>query len=229
MEKYNLLNENIDLSIFAETKLALFPQGYLYNFKNRLNQDTDFFKIVKSLFCSFIDCYSQIEKAINDSFTIDEQNIFLDEYLKKYGLPNVIFSNLQNNIDKVFAINMMRSVNYISSKKDFEDFFSLLGLDVKLYQINEVFDGLDGFDYSFPITFDNSSGISGKNKLTYWVYVEENNSNLTNINNIGDAFNIEFGNSENNIVIVKKILDYIKPEVIKFIFIDKETKEIYGL
>jgi len=84
-----------------------------------------------------------------------------------------------------------------------------------------------GFDYELPFSFSNS--ISKKDKLTFFVYVEENNQISESFNNLGDAFPLEFVDISNNTTKVKKILDYIKPWYIKFIYIDFETKNLYNL
>ena len=137
-------------------------------------------------------------------------------------------TDINTNEDAVFAISMMKASQHLFSKEDFENFLLLLGYSVTFYKINnEILDN-SGFNYGFPISF--SYGVNSKDKYTYWVYVEEGQTaDSSTFNNLGDAFDIDFVESENNLGKVKIILDYLKPDYLIFQYITTYTKNLYGL
>ena len=218
MKKIELLTENRNLDDFILSRITTLPEGMLYNFR----ENSNLFKVAKGLFNHFRENYLLLEEVINSIYKIDVNNYYLEEYKRLRGLPNIIFPDLKSKEESVFAINMMSLANELFSRKDFEDFLFLLGYNVKIYKMPPI-----GFDYELPFSFSNS--ISKKDKLTFFVYVEENNQISESFNNLGDAFPLEFVDISNNTTKVKKILDYIKPWYIKFIYIDFETKNLYNL
>jgi hypothetical protein len=218
MKKIELLPANETLDEFILSRINTFPEGMLYNFR----ENSNLFKLAKALFSHFRVNYLLLEEIINSINKIDVNNYYLEEYKQMKGLPNVIFPDLKTKEDSVFAINMMSLANELFSRKDFEDFLFLLGYNVKIYKMPPI-----GFDYEFPFTFSNS--ISKKDKLTFFVYVEEIDQAIESFNNLGDAFPIEFVNISDRTAKVKIILDYIKPCYITFIYINLQTKNLYNL
>ena len=222
MKNIELLKTNRDLEDYTLSRAGTLPNGLLYN----LHPESNLFKVLKTLFTGYRDVYLTLEKVLNQLYTLNEDNYYLDELLRKYGLPNILFPNINSNKEKVFAIQTMKLVPFLLTKKDFEDFLLLLGYKIIIYPSTAI-KKHKTFNYRFPVTFSNS--ITKKDKLTFLVYVEENNKSSQEFNNIGDAFNIGFVNIENNLEKVKKILEYIKPCYIKFIYINSTIKNFYNL
>jgi hypothetical protein len=222
MKNIELLTTNRSLEDYVLSRATTLPSGLIYN----LHPESNLFKVLKTLFSGHRDIYLILEKVLNGLYTITEDNYYLDELLQKYGLPNILFPTVNSNKEKVFAINTMKLIPFLLTKKDFEDFLLLLGYKIKIYPSTAI-KKHKTFNYRFPVTFSNS--ITKKDKLTFLVYVEENNKSSQEFNNIGDAFNIGFVNIENNLEKVKKILEYIKPCYIKFIYIDATIKNFYNL
>lgn len=203
----------------AKMCLNSLPKGYLYN--------ESLLPFIKG----FVENYSQflidLNSAINDLLSVDADNMFLDQYKKQYGLPNPIFPAINTNEEAALAINAMKLSKNLLSKEDFENFMLLLGYDVKFYHLNNSLAELSSFDYGFPAVFAES--ISSKDKLTYLIYINLNNNISGDFYNIGDAFDLDFVDSADNIENVKNILDFIKPDYIIFEYITLETKNLYGL
>jgi hypothetical protein len=105
----------------------------------------------------------------------------------------------------------------------------LLGTTVRFYSVNNSILENSSFNYSFPITF--TSGISSKDKLTYLVWIDDSNDVgvETEFNGIGDAFDLDFVNSQNNFQKTKIILDFLKPDYLIFEYITTYTKNLFGL
>ena len=222
MKKIELLKENKEINDFTLSRASLLPEGLIYD----LPENSNLFKVYKSLLSGHRDFYFVLEKVLNNLFEINADNYFLDEFLQKYNLPNVIFPEIKSKEQAIFAIQAMKLVPYLLSKEDFENFLSILGFQVKIYNSSVLREFLS-FNYRFPISFSNS--ITSKDKTTFIVYVEQGDQNYQEFNNIGNAFPIQFVNIQNNLSKVKKILEFIKPLYIKFIFIDKTTKNLYNL
>lgn len=222
MKKIELLKENKEINSFALSRASLLPEGLIYD----LPEDSNLFKVYKSLLSSHRDFYLVLEKVLNDLFEINANNYFLDELLQKYGLPNVIFPEIKSKEEAVFAIQTMKLVPYLLSKEDFENFLSILGFEIKIYNFS-VLKKFLSFNYNFPISFSNS--IASKDKTTLIVYVKDGEEDYGDFNNIGDAFPIQFANIQDNLSKVKKILEFIKPLYVKFIFINQATKNLYNI
>ena len=217
----NLIKSKEDIDTFADLFINSLPDGFLYNGDNTRNLCKGFLEVYQ-------DFYKTIQQAVNDIFDITETNLYLEEYKVMYGLPNVLFPTINTNEEAVFAISMMKLSQQLLSKEDFESFMLLLGYNVTFYKLNNSTLDNSGFDYGFPISF--SYGVSGKDKYTYWIYVQEGESaDPTTFNNLGDAFDLDFVESENNRLKVKKILDYLKPDYLIFQYISLYTKNLYGL
>lgn len=217
----NLIKDKEDIDKFADIFIAGLPDGFLYKGNNLRN-------FCKGFLETYQDFYRTLKKSVSDLLIVDETNLFLDEYKTMYGLPNVLFPEINTNEEAAFAISMMKEAQQLISKDDFENFMALLGYNVKFYSYNNNLLENSTFDYSFPISF--TEGTTGKDKYTYLIWVEEGESNdpLT-FNNLGDAFDLDFVESENNLQKVKNILDYLKPDYLIFQYITTYTKELYGL
>lgn len=223
MPNIDLLKDNRDIEGITSFFVSCLPQGYLYE----SDSIRDF---VKGFVGVYRDSMLKLEKSINDLFFLKEDGFFLKEYLVMYGLPNTIFPDITTNQEAVFSISMMKLSQTLISQEDFENFMALLGIKVKFYNLNVETIDHQTFNYAFPITFSNS--ISFKDKLTYWIYVEEDdtsNQGNDNYNNLGDAFEVDFISSSNNLQKANKILDYLKPDYLIFKYITLYTKNLYGL
>jgi len=180
---------------------------------------------------SFCESYSvflkDLNKGINDLFDITSENIFLEEFKAEYGLPNVLFPEINTNEEAALAITAMKVSKNLVSVEDFKNFMLLLGYDVEFYQVNNSILELSSFSYSFPVVF--TPAISKKDKLTYLVYINTQNNTETDFYNLGDAFAIDFVPAADNVENIKNILDFIKPDYILFEYITTETKNLYGL
>lgn len=215
----NIIPETID--DLTDLFMTALPKGQLYG------GDETFRSFVKGLLTPFKTYLDKTQSAIRDQFTIDEENEYLDENLVMYGLPNVIFPSFSSNAEKAFAISMMKAARNLKSKADFENFMLALGIEVKFYQLNvELKDHL-GFGYGFPAAF--SPATTTKNKLTYLIWVNESQETVDNIQNLGNAFPIQFTQVPNNLLEVKKILDYLKPGYLIFQYINTNIKNLYNL
>lgn len=219
MPNIDLLKENRDINNLTSLFIRSLPEGYLYN--DSLSD------LAKGFVEAYQDFLLTFEKSINDLFYIDETNIFLDEYKVMYGLPNPLFPDIQTKEQAVLAISMMKLSQTLISKEDYENFMLLLGFNVKFYKINANILENATFPYNFPITF--SPSTTRKDKLTYWIYVEDSGDNIDPFYNLGDAFPVEFVQSQNNLQQVKKILDFLKPDYLIFKYITLYTKNLYGL
>ncbi len=208
--------ETKDINEFALSYIKGFPDGFLYS-----DSLLDF---VKGFLVTYQDFYTQYQKAINDLFDMDASNLFLDEFKTMYGLPNALFPEINTDEDAAFAITMMKLSRSLISVEDYTNFLALLGYSVIFYPFNPSMITHTTFPYTFPIYFSGSLG--GKDKLTYWVYVEEASGGAYNI---GTMFPITFLSSSSNELKVKNILDFIRPDYLKFVYITLETKNLYGL
>jgi hypothetical protein len=213
----DILGKLDDIDEFANLFIRSLPDGYLYNENLK--------PFVKGFLTSYQDYLRVLNTSINDIFDITADNYFLEEFKREYGLPNALFPVINTNEEAALAVTMMKKSKYLNSKEDFENFLLLLGYNVEFFLMNDYAKTHLGFNYSFPVAFSNS--ITGKDKLTYWVYVED--SATISFRNIGFAFPIQFSNSGNNTNKVKKILDFIKPDYLIFRYINSTTKTLYGL
>ena len=222
MPNIDLLKDSRDIEGITDSIISALPKGFLYE----SDELRDFFKGFMGV---YQDVMLTIEKSANDLFYLDEDSLYLEEFLVMYGLPNVLFPDIQTKAEAVFAISMMKLSSTLLSKEDYENFLALLGFNVTFYSVNGSVLENQTFNYNFPIAFSNS--ISYKDKLTYWVYVEEDDSSGigTDFNNIGDAFDLDFVSSQNKLQEVEKILDFLKPDYLIFQYISLYTKNIYGL
>jgi len=222
MVKIDLLKETRDLDGLTELCLNSMPEGYLY-------QGEEFKKFLRGFLTGYKELYEKIEKDTNSLFVIDENNTLLSKYLVEYGLPNVLFSDITTTEQAVFAINTMKLASTLVSEQDFINFLALFGINATFYNLNstELLNHVS-FDLAFPISFSNS--ISAKDKLTYWIYVEEPDDDPNvEYNGIGDAFDIDFISATSKLQQTKKIMDFIKPDYLKFQYITLYTKQLYGL
>jgi len=222
MVKIDLLKETRDLDGLTELCLNSMPEGYLY-------QGEEFKKFLRGFLTGYKELYEKIEKDTNSLFVIDENNTLLSKYLVEYGLPNALFSDITTTEQAVFAINTMKLASTLVSEQDFINFLALFGINATFYNLNstELLNHVS-FDLAFPISFSNS--ISAKDKLTYWIYVEEPDDDPNvEYNGIGDAFDIDFISATSKLQQTKKIMDFIKPDYLKFQYITLYTKQLYGL
>jgi hypothetical protein len=218
----DLLKETRDLDCLTELCLNSMPEGYLY-------QGEEFKKFLRGFLTGYKELYEKIEKDTNSLFVIDENNTLLSKYLVEYGLPNVLFSDITTTEQAVFAINTMKLASTLVSEQDFINFLALFGINATFYNLNstELLNHVS-FDLAFPISFSNS--ISAKDKLTYWIYVEEPDDDPNvEYNGIGDAFDIDFISATSKLQQTKTIMDFIKPDYLKFQYITLYTKQLYGL
>lgn len=210
--------ENLkDIDSATSLFISSLPKGYLYNQSLK--------PFIKGFLYEICECAKVIDKALNDKLDLTKDSYFLDEELTKYSLPNEIFTDLNTSDKKIFAISMVKLSYTLNSKEDYENFMALFGYEVKLYHNNVTIDN-SGFDYSFPVFFTESLGK--KDKLTWLCYIADEDGQI-DYNGIGDAFNIDFTTSPNDISFPKKVLDYIKPYDIIIEYISLDTKNALGL
>jgi len=201
----------------AELMLSAFPNGYLYRNNAGLK------KIINGFAKSYYEVVKDIQKVFDDLFNINANNQFLDNYLSEYGLPNVIFPDIQNSEQAAFAITAMRVANTLVSENDYINFLALLGLEVKFYHYQNTLLPHHGFPYTLPMIL---GGVPPKNKLTWLIdVVDESNSQA----NLGVPAPIYLFNSTADTNFAKKILAYLKPDYIIFKYLDSETKALYGI
>ncbi len=219
MSEIDIAKKLKDPEELAKTWIRSLPKGYLYN------------HTLISFLKSFCESYSvflkDLSNGVNDLFDVTEDNIFLEELKAEYGLPNALFPAINTKEEAALAITSMKISKNLLSVEDFKNFMLILGYNVEFYQVNNSILELSSFDYGFPVVF--TPAISTKDKLTYLVYIESENNEETDFYNLGDAFDIDFVQSSNNIENVKNILDFIKPDYIIFEYITTETKNLYGL
>lgn len=215
----NIIGKLDDIDEFANLFIRALPDGFLYNETLK--------PYVKGFLTAYQDYLRIINKAIDDLINVDADNYFLEEFKREYGLPNALFPTINTNEEAALAVTMMKKSKHLNSKEDFENFMLLLGHNVTFYLMNEYVKPHIGFNYSFPVAFSNS--ITGKDKLTYWIYIEGSEDETRSFRNIGNAFNIQFSNAGNNTQNAKNILDFIKPDYLIFKYINSTTKTLYGL
>jgi len=221
MEAITILDGTfLDSTQYTLARCQTLPKGYLYE----VNQELNLFKILKSFAVEYQDIYIEIEKNINGFYIVDENSPWLDELLTTYGLPNIIFPILSNAKNKAFAINIMRYLKTLNSVQNYQAFFQLLGYNVSFYLFGD-------FQAYFIVPTAIPTGIGGglpKEKLTYLVYVEENIiQNATE--GIPSSIPTPIYTPSDNLSIVKRILDFIKPDFIIFKYITFEERKSYNL
>ena len=221
MEAITILDGTLlDSTQYTLARCQTLPKGYLYE----VNQDLNIFKILKSFSIEYQDIYIEIEKNINGFYIVDESSPWLDELLNTYGLPNIIFPTLSNARDKALAINMMRYLRTLNSIETYKAYCQLLGYNFSFYLFGD-------FQEYFIIPTTIPTGIGGglpKEKLTYLVYVEENIiENVTE--GIPSSIPTPIYAPSDNLLIVKRILDFIKPDFIIFKYITFAERESYNL
>lgn len=201
MKTINLIDNIVNLDNFAKSCFLSFPKGNLYNISSGTQEEyTNFFKLFKGLIATKFDVYILLNKIINECYKITIDNLYLEDYKNKYGLPNPIFqpSDLQTKEAIVFAITAMQFVNQLFDIKSFREFFAFLGIEVKFYKHTDMFPTL-----------------KPKQKLLYYVYVVEDND-TSGFYNLGSAFPLQFGSIGEKTNKVKQTLEYIKP--VNFLF-----------
>lgn len=214
----------VNATPFLETKedilkvlLSGLPKGYLYKDNEGVNQ----------LLGGFVESYflivKDIQKYFNDYFYLNVNNQFLDRFLSEYGLPNVIFPNIENAEQAVLAITMMKLANTLKSKEDYKTFLFLLGLDVEFYHYQNTLVDHHYFPYTLPMIL---GGIPPKNKLTWLVYINENSTSQANL---GLPTPMILRNPTANTLYAKNILDYLKPDYIIFKYITSEEKADFDI
>jgi len=221
MEAITILDGTLlDSTQYTLARCQTLPKGYLYE----VNQDLNIFKILKSFSVEYRDIYIAIEKNINGFYIVDESSPWLDELLNTYGLPNIIFPTFSNARDKALAINMIRYLRTLNSIETYKAYCQLLGYNVSFYLFGD-------FQEYFIIPTTIPTGIGGglpKEKLTYLVYVEENIiDNVTE--GIPSSIPTPIYAPSDNLLIVKRILDFIKPDFIIFKYITFAERESYNL
>lgn len=219
MEDIDIIKKNKNIDSLADLVIGGLPNGFLYN-----ESLADF---IKGFLTTYQDFLLQFNQAMKDQFFITENSLFLDEQKIMFGLPNVIFPDISTKSQAVFAISMMKYSKNLISKEDYENFMLILGLKVKFYSLNNVLLENSSFDYGFPACF--SSSVTKKDKLTYWIYVEEENTSVDFFYGLGDAFDLDFVSPKNNLETARKILDFLKPDYLIFEYITLETKNLFGL
>lgn len=219
MTDIDIVKKNKNIDDFVELAIGGLPDGVLYN-----ESLSDF---IKGFLTTYQDFLLQFNQAMKDQFFITENSLFLDEQKIMFGLPNVIFPDLSTKAQTAFAISMMKYSKNLISKEDYENFMLILGIKVKLYSLNNTLLENSCFDYGFPGCF--SSSVTKKDKLTYWIYVEENNTAMEDFYGLGDAFDLDFVSPRNNLETARKILDFLKPDYLIFEYITLETKNLFGL
>jgi len=198
MKTVNLLDNVENLDKFSKACFLSFPKGGIYNVVNGEkgeNNYTYFFQLFRGLLASKFSIFATLNEVINQCYEITVDNLYLDEYKNKYGLPNPIFqpSDLQTKESIVFAINAMKFANQLLDIKSFRSFFAFLNINVKFYKHTDM----------FPTTVP-------KEKLLYYVYVADDND-TTEFYNLGSAFPLQFGVIGDKTNKVKQTLEYLAP------------------
>jgi hypothetical protein len=219
MSNIDIAKKLKDPEELAKVWIKSLPKGYLYNY--------NLVSFIKSFCESYSVFLKDLNTGINDLFDVTADNIFLEELKAEYGVPNTIFPTINTNEEAALAITAMKTSKNLLSVEDFKTFMLLLGYDVEFYQVNNLILELSSFSYGFPVVF--TPAISKKDKLTYLVYINNQNNAETDFFNLGDAFAIDFVPAANNVENIKNILDFIKPDYIIFEYITTETKNLYGL
>lgn len=221
MQTINILDEKFnDANEYTLARCQTLPKGYLYE----INQELNIFKILKSFAVEYQDIYNVIQKNINSFYIVDENSVLLDELMSTYGLPNAIFPVLTTRKDKALAINMMRYLRTLNSVESYRSFCQILGYDVSFY----LFGNLKKY---FIIPSGIPTGIGGglpKHKLTYLVYVKEED-NIGTFYDIPTKIPTPIYSVSNNLSVVKKILDFIKPDFTIFRYISLQEKNKFQL
>lgn len=203
----------------AKAWIRCLPQGYLYN--------STLIPFIKSFCESYSLFLKDLNQGINDLFSVDADNIWLEKLKAEYGIPNALFPVINTNEEAALAITAMKISKNLLSKEDFINFMLLLGYNVEFYQVNNSILEYSGFDYGFPASF--TEATAGKDKLTFLVYIDLEENSSEEYFNIGDAFDLDFVVGQDNLENVKNILDFIKPDYIIFEYITTEIKTLFGL
>lgn len=208
------LKSKEDIANLMKTSL---PGGYLYQDNEGIN------KLINGLSSSYFDIAKKIQKVFDDLFTINENNQFLERFLGEYGLPNVIFPEIENNIQAAFAISAMKEVEMLVTQEDFKNFLALLGVTVNFYHYQNTMLNHHKFPYTLPMIL---GGVPPKNKITWLVEILEESSINYNLNKPTPMI---LYNPTADTLFAKKVLDYLKPDYILFKYINAETKTLYGI
>lgn len=201
----------------ADLMLSAFPNGYLYKNNEGLK------KIIRGFAKSYYDVTKDIQKVFDDYFDITKNSQFLSNYLAEYGLPNVVFPDIENAEQAAFAISSMKIANTLVSEDDYVNFLALIGLEVKLYHYQNTLLPHHSFPYTLPMIL---GGVRPKNKVTWLVdFIDDSSSQA----NLGITAPIYLFNPTQDINFAKKILAYLKPDYIIFKYLDPETKTFYGI
>lgn len=201
----------------AELMLSAFPNSYLYRNNDGLK------KIINGFAKSYYDVVKDIQDVFDDFFNITKDSQFLDKYLAEYGLPNVIFPDIENSEQAAFAISAMKTVNTLVSETDYVNFLALIGLEVKFHHYQNTLLPHHGFPYVFPMIL---GGVPPKNKVTWLVDVVDSSDSQANL---GVTAPIYLFNPTEDTNFAKKILAYLKPDYIIFRYLDSATKALYGI
>lgn len=207
-----------DIDKFQNLFISSLPSGYLYN---------DSLKpFIKGFLEIWQDEAKKLDKAYNDLFIVNEANMFLDEYLSQYNLPNEFFDDVSSTEKKVFAITMMRLANTLESKEDYTNFMLLLGYQVQFYHYQNTVAKHHLIGGLLPMIL---GGLPEKKKLTWLVFIQDDSPTPSGTGNIGSPLPMVLGGISDRQEYAKKILDYIKPYDIIFKYISLEEKINFGL
>ena len=197
--------------------LSTFPSGYLYSNNEGLRQ------IIEGIAQTYCQISKDVQKVFDDLFFINKDNQFLQEFLAEYGLPNIIFPNINNAEQAAFAISMTKQSRLLVSKEDFENFLLLLGYNVKFYHYQNTLIDHYIYPYTYPKIY---GGIVPKNKITWLIDIVEGSQSQANY---GLPHPIYYFNPLQDTNFVKKVLDYFKPDYIIFKYLNQKTKDFYGI
>lgn len=201
----------------ANVMLSAFPNGYLYRNNDGLK------KIINGFAKSYYDVVKDIQIVFDDYFNITKDSQFLDNFLAEYGLPNIVFPDIENAEQAAFAISSMKMANTLVSENDYVNFLALIGLEVKFYHYQNTLLPHHSFPYTLPMIL---GGVPPKNKVTWLIdLVAESDSQA----NLGVPAPIYLFNPSQDTAFAKKILAYLKPDYIIFKYLDSETKTFYGI
>lgn len=201
----------------ADLMLSAFPNGYLY----RNNEGLE--KIINGFAKSYYTVVKDIQKVFDDYFNITKSSQFLDNYLGEYGLPNIIFPNIENAEQAAFAISATKIANTLVSETDYVNFLQFIGVEVKFYHYQNTLLPHHSFPYTLPMIL---GGVPPKNKVTWLVDLVDSSDSQANL---GVPAPIYLFNPIQDTGFAKKILAYLKPDYIILKYLDRETKTFYGI
>lgn len=215
MANIDIAKKFTDPEQLAKGWLRCLPQGYLYT--------ETLIPFIKAFCESYSNFLTDLNKGINDLFTVDKDNIWLEELKAEYGLPNVLFPSINTKEEAAAAVTAMKASRNLVTKEDFQNFMLLLGHDVKFYHYQNNLLSHTKFNYQLPAILGSKIG---KNKLKYLVYFSEESNSSANLNKPLPAILRNANSGLNN---VKNILDFIKPDYIIFEYITTEIKTQFNL